>query len=60
MMEAQVRLQLQSEELEEITKGLKVVKKVSMSAFLSMGLELEVDQYVLALDSILWFLPFIF
>lgn len=53
MMEAQVRLQLQSEELEEITKGLKVVKKVSMSAFLSMGLELEVDQYVLALDSIL-------
>ncbi|KAK0437899.1 hypothetical protein EV421DRAFT_1907100 [Armillaria borealis] len=44
MTEAQVRLQLRSEELEEITKGLKVVKKVSMSAFLSMGLELESDQ----------------
>ncbi|PBK94603.1 hypothetical protein ARMGADRAFT_1029005 [Armillaria gallica] len=43
IMEVQVRLQLQSEELEEITKG-KVVKKVSMSVFLSMGFELEIDQ----------------
>lgn len=58
MMEAQVRLQLRSEELEEITKG-KVAKKVSMSTFLSMGLELEIDQYVIALNSILCFLPFV-
>ncbi len=48
MTEAQVRLQLRNEELQEITSGsTKSVKKVSASAFLIMGLELENNQYII-------------
>ncbi|KAK0449347.1 hypothetical protein EV421DRAFT_1732619 [Armillaria borealis] len=51
MTEAQVRLQLRNEELQEITSGsTKSVKKVSTSAFLIMGLELENDQCRIILE----------
>ncbi len=47
MTEAQIRLQLQTEELQEVMNVLvKSVKQISISAFLIMGLELENVQYV--------------
>ncbi len=47
MTETQVRLQLQTEELQEVTNAsVKSVKKISTTAFLIMGLELENVQYV--------------
>ncbi|PBK90895.1 hypothetical protein ARMGADRAFT_1082143 [Armillaria gallica] len=42
--EAQVKLDLQKDELEELSKGGKTVQRMSMMGFLMMGLELGNNQ----------------
>ncbi len=41
-----MKLDLRKDELNELAKGGKTAQRTSMTGFLTMGLELENDQYV--------------